>query len=218
MTMKILIADDHAIVRRGLRQILSNVSDMEVAGEASNGKELLELVRSERWDALVLDLNMPGQGGLDSLQEVKHIKPELPILILSIHQAEQYALRVLKAGAAGYLNKESAPELLVEAIRKILSGGRYLTPKVSDILAEHLIEPDSEEPHLSLSDREFQVMCALAAGKRIVDIAAELSLSPKTVSTYRRRALDKLGLRTDAELIQYALRAGLTSPQPTDKS
>ena len=212
MAMKILIADDHAIVRRGLRQILSNVSDMEVAGEASNGTELLELVRSQRWDALVLDLNMPGQGGLDSLQEVKHIQPDLPILILSIHQAEQYALRVLKAGAAGYLNKESAPELLVEAIRKILSGGRYLTPKVSDILAEHLIEPDSEEPHLSLSDREFQVMCALAAGKRVADIATELALSPKTVSTYRRRALDKLGLRTDAELIQYALRTGLTSP------
>lgn len=214
MTMRILIADDHAIVRRGLRQILSDISDMDVAGEASSGVELLELVRSDRWDAIVLDLNMPGPGGLDVLQELKHIRPDLPVLILSIHGAEQYALRMLKAGAAGYLNKESAPELLVEAIRKIVAGGRFLTPQVSDMLAEHLVEPSADAPHLSLSDREFQVMCALASGKRIKDIASELSLSPKTISTYRRRALNKLGMTSDIEWVQYALGAGLIPPRP----
>ena len=157
----------------------------------------------------MLDLSMPGMSGLDLLYELKRSHPELPILILSVHDPEQYAVRLIKAGASGYLNKESAPEQLVAAIRKIAKGGRYLTAETGELLADHLAEPHSEQPHLTLSDREFQVMAALASGKRIKNIATDLSLSPKTISTYRRRALEKLGLETDAELVQYAIRQGL---------
>lgn len=209
MPIEVLIADDHAVVRRGIREILSDVPDIDLCGEVSNAEQVLAMVRKRRWDALVLDLSMPGMSGLDLLYELKRSRPELPILILSVHDPQQYAVRMIKAGASGYLTKESAPEQLVAAIRKIAQGGRYLTPETGELLADHLTEPHSEQPHLTLSDREFQVMSALASGKRIKDIATDLSLSPKTISTYRRRALEKLGLETDAELVQYAIRQGL---------
>lgn len=207
--LKILVADDHAIVREGLKQIVAETSDMVVAGEASNGQEVLELVRREDWDIVLLDLSMPGKDGLDTLKELKRERPDLPILILSIYPEEQYAVRLLKAGAAGYLTKESAPEELIAAIRKVSQKGRYVSPSLGEKLA-FFVQTDSEKPvHELLSDREHQVMVLIASGKTVKEIGEAMFLSVKTISTYRARALKKMGMRNNAEFTYYALKEGL---------
>lgn len=207
--IKVLIADDHPIVRQGLRQILSGTTDMMVAGEASDGQEALAQVRVGGWDVLVLDITMPERSGLDILKELKQIQPNLPVLVLSIHAEEQLAVRLLKAGAAGYLTKENAPGELVKAIRKVLSGGRYVSPALAESLAFDLSLTSGRPPHETLSDREFQVLQLIAGGKTLAEIAETLFLSPKSVSTYRYRLLKKLNLKTNSELIRYALENGL---------
>jgi two-component system invasion response regulator UvrY len=207
--IKILIADDHAIVREGLKQILAETDDMVVAGEATNGREVLEQVRKEDWDMVLLDLAMPGKDGLETLKELKLEKPKLPVLVLSIYPEEQYAVRLLKAGAAGYLTKESAPEELIAAIRKVSQKGKYISSSLAEKLAFYL-EADAERPlHEMLSDREFKVMLMIASGKTVKEIADEICLSIKTVSTYRVRALNKMGMKNNAEFTYYALKHGL---------
>ena len=207
--IKVLIADDHPIVRQGLRQILAGISDMTVAGEAANAQETLAQVRAGGWDVLVLDITMPDRTGFDILKELKHAQPDLPVLVLSIHAEEQLAVRVLKAGASGYLTKENAPGELVKAIRKVVGGGRYISRGLAESLAFGL-DADSTRPHHeALSDREFQVMQLMAGGKTLTEIAEELSLSTKTVSTYRTRLLEKMNLKTNADIIRYAIENGL---------
>lgn len=204
--IRVLIADDHAVVRQGLKQILTETSEMLVIGEATSGAEALEKARSEECDVLVLDMAMPGPSGLDILKEIRSTRPKLPVLILSMHPEEQFAVRLLKAGASGYLNKESAPDELVKAIRKVVEGGKYISPTLAEQLALD-ISADADKPlHAALSDREFQVMCLMASGKTMTEIAEGLSLSVKTVSTYRARILEKMNLTTNAELIRYAIQ------------
>jgi DNA-binding NarL/FixJ family response regulator len=207
--LRLLIADDHAVVRKGLSQIVAETSDMVVGGEAANGQEVLELSLNEDWDVVLLDVGMPGRGGIDVLKQLKSEKPNLPVLVLSVYPEEQYAVRALKAGASGYLTKESAPEDLIAAIRKVAQGGKY----VSDSLAERLafdLGRDAERPiHERLSDREYQVVLMIAAGKTVKEIAAELSLSVKTISTNRTRALDKMGMKNNAEIARYIAKHGL---------
>jgi DNA-binding NarL/FixJ family response regulator len=207
--IRVLVADDHALVRRGLRELLSETADIEVAAEAGSAAEALDLVRRERFDVVVLDLSLPGRGGLDLLGEIKAENDGLPVLILTMHPEDQYAVRALKAGASGYLTKESAPELMVEAVRRAAAGGRYVSPSLAEKLARHLGSAGGGEPHEALSDREFQVFRRLAGGRTVSQIADELSLSVKTVSTYRARVLEKMGLSTNAELMQYAFRQKL---------
>ncbi len=207
--IRVLIADDHAVVREGLRQILSGVPDMVVAGEAENGNEVLRDVRKNQYDALVLDITMPGRTGLDILKELKQEHPLLPVLILSMYPEEQYAVRVLRAGASGYLTKESAPEELVGAIRKVAQGKKYISPTLAETLIENL-DIDAEKPmHQALSDREYQVLCMIASGKKVGEIAEALSLSVKTISTYRTRILEKMRLKNNAELTLYAVEQRL---------
>jgi two-component system, NarL family, invasion response regulator UvrY len=204
--IKVLVVDDHPIVRQGLKQILSEEPDMAVLGEAQNSQEVLELVHNQDWDIVVLDITMPGRGGLDVLKEVRHERPKLPVLMLSVHPEDQYAVRTLKAGAAGYMTKESAPEELVQAIRKILHGGKYVSSTLAEKLAFHL-EAETEKPlHDSLSNREYQVMLMIASGKRTGAIAEEMSLSVKTVSTYRARILEKMGMKGNADLTYYVFK------------
>ena len=207
--IKVLIADDHPIVRQGLRQILANTPDMEVAGEAANAQETLEQVRARGWDVLVLDITMPDRSGFDILKELKHEQPHLPVLVLSIHAEEQFAVRVLKAGASGYLTKENAPAELVKAIRHVVGGGKYISSSLAETLVAGLDASSDRPRHKALSDREFQVMQMMAGGKTLTEIAAELSLSAKTVSTYRARLLEKMDLKTNAEIIRYAIENGL---------
>jgi DNA-binding NarL/FixJ family response regulator len=207
--IKVLIADDHPIVRQGLRQILSGTTDMEVAGEAVNSQEALDQVRIGGWDVLVLDMTMPGRSGFDILKELKHEQPNLPVLVLSIHGEEQFAVRVLKAGASGYLTKENAPAELIKAIRKVVSGGKYISRSLAESLAVGLDTASEQPRHEALSDREFQVMQMIAGGKTLAEIAEDLSLSTKTVSTYRTRLLEKMNLKTNAEIIRYAIENGL---------
>ncbi len=207
--IKVLIADDHPIVRQGLRQILSGTDDLVVAGEAANGQATLDQVRAGNWDVLVLDMTMPDRSGLDILKVLSHEQPQLPVLILSIHAEEQFAVRVLKAGASGYLTKENAPDELVKAIRKVVSGGKYISPSLAESLALSLDTAFDGPRHETLSDREFQVMRLIGSGKTLADIADELALSAKTVSTYRTRLLAKLNFKTNAELVRYAIENGL---------
>jgi len=207
--IKVLIADDHPIVRQGLRQILAGTSDMGVAGEAVNGQEALDQIRAGGWDVLVLDMSMPGRSGFDILKELKYEHSSLPVLVLSMHTEDQFAVRVLKAGAAGYLTKENAPEELVKAIRKVVSGGKYISAGLAETLAYSLDTTSDRPRHEMLSDREFQVMRLIASGKTLAEIAETLSLSAKTVSTYRTRLLEKLNFKTNAELVRYALENGL---------
>jgi len=187
--LKILIADDHAIVRQGLKQIVTETPDMVVSGEASNGQELLSKIKENDYDVVVLDITMPGRDGIDVLKQLRSERPELPILMLSIHPEEQYALRALKAGASGYLTKESAPDELVVAIRKVSQGGKYISSSLAEKLAFELEVGREQAPHETLSDREYHVMCLIASGKTVMEIAQELSLSEKTISTYRSRIL-----------------------------
>lgn len=204
--MRILLADDHAVVRHGLKQILMDEFKRAEFGEARNAHEALRLVWNEPWDAVVLDITMPGRSGLEVLREIKKSKPKLPVLVLSMHPENQFAVRVLKRGAAGYMTKESAPDELVGAIKKVLAGGRYVSASLADALASY-VSSDTQQPAQELlSDREFQVLRLIASGKTVSEIAKELSLSVKTVSTYRTRILEKMGLRNNAELMRYAMQ------------
>lgn len=209
--MKILIADDHPIVRSGLKQIIAEGQRNAVIGEASHAHETLKRVREQDWDALVLDISMPGKNGLDVLKEVKLIRPKLPVLILSAHSEDQYALRALKAGAAGYLTKETAAEYLVEAIRKVMSGGKYISPTLAEKLVIGLGANIEKPPEELLSDREYAVMQLIASGQTISEIARDLSLSVKTISTYRTRILEKMRMKTNAELTRYVIEKGLSN-------
>ena len=207
--IKVLIADDHAIVRKGLKQILEETSDLIVTGEATSGWEVVDLIRTEEFDILVLDISLPGKHGLEVLKDVKSEHPELPVLILSMYPEEQYAVRVLQAGAAGYVTKESAPDELLTAIRTVSGGGKYITASLAERLAFELEYDVSHPLYKRLSDREYTVLCLIASGKTITEIAEELCLSPKTISTYRARLLAKLHLKTNAALMRYAMQHGL---------
>ena len=204
--IRILIADDHAIVRAGLKQIVAETSDMVVADEASSGHEALNKAWKNDYDVVVLDITMPGINGLDVLKQLKSQRPELPVLVLSIHPEEQYAVRVLRAGASGYLTKESASDELIMAIRKVSLGRKYVTSSLAEKLAFDL-ETDIEKPlHETLSDREYQVMCMIASGKTANEVAEKLFLSIKTISTYRSRILEKMKMKSNAELTYYAIK------------
>jgi len=203
--IKILIADDHPIVREGLKQVIEKSPDMKVAGEALNGQEVLDLIRREEWDVLILDFSMPGKSGLDVIKEVRRERPELPVLVLSMHPEAELAPRLLKSGVSGYLMKESATAELVNAIRKIHSGGRYVSPALAEKLAGDLASARGGRRHEILSDREYQVLLYIAAGKTAQEIALELSLSVKTVRTYRDRVMEKLSLKNDVEISHYVL-------------
>lgn len=204
--IKILIADDHPVVRKGLKEIIEETPGMMVGDEASNGQETIEKVRESDFDIVLLDISMPGRSGLEIIKELKSEKPDLSVLILSMHPEEQYAVRVLKAGASGYLTKESAPDELITAIRKASIGRKYISSSLAEKLAFDL-EIDAEKPlHETLSDREYEVMRMIASGKTISEIAKKLFLSVKTISTYRSRILEKTGMKSNAELTHYALK------------
>jgi len=207
--IKVLIADDHAVVRSGLKQILAETTEIVVAGEATNGREVLEKLGKQHWDVLVLDITMPGRSGLEILKDIKHLKPDLPVLVLSMHAEEQFATRTLKAGASGYLNKESAPEELVKAIRKVCAGGKYVSTNQAERMVGDLTSAADKLPHELLSDREYEILRLIASGKTPTQIAKQLSLSIKTVSTYRARILEKMNLTTNAQLTHYAIKGGL---------
>jgi len=204
--IKILIADDHAIVREGLKQIVAEEKDILVAGEAENSSKLMELLVKEKWNLVVLDINMPGKSGLEALKDIKQLYPDLPVLILSMFSEDQYGLRAIKAGASGYLKKVSAPTELVTAIRKIVSGGKYINQSLAEKLAEKFENTKKELLHEKLSDREYQIMCNIALGKSAEEIAQELSISINTVYSYRNRILEKMSLRSNVELTQYAIQ------------
>jgi two-component system, NarL family, invasion response regulator UvrY len=204
--IRILIADDHPVVRQGIRQIVSATRDIVVADDVTDGRQVLAATRATSPDLILLDLSMPGQDGLDVLKQLKRERPKTPVLILTMHSEDQFAVRALKAGAAGYLTKDSAPDELVDAIRKVVAGGRYVSPWLAEKLVDHL-GPDSEKPrHERLSDREYQILRMIAAGKSTRDISTLLSLSVKTVGTYRSRIFEKMGFRTTAEVATYVIR------------
>lgn len=205
MPIRVLIADDHAIVRKGVIQIFSEEPDMVLVGEADSGDGAIDLAREKEADIFILDLNMPGPGGLAVLSQLRAEHPDLPILVLTMHDEEQYGVRILKSGAAGFLAKNAAPDSLVEAIRRIIGGRRYVSASLAEALLEHMESPTPEAPHEALSDREFQVFQELARGNTPSGIADKLSLSVKTISTYRSRVLAKLNLSSNAEIVRYAL-------------
>ena len=205
----VLIADDHAIVRQGLKQILSETEDLVIAGEAEDGAEALRLARHQRWDVFLLDVSMPNRNGIDTLKQLKKEFPRLPVLILSMHPEEHYAVRAIKSGAAGYLTKQSAPELLVTAIRQVAGGKRFISPTLAEHLAAAISDDGEKLPHERITDQEYQVLSRISSGKTITQIADELSLSVKTVSEYRKRLLEKMRLETTAELIRYGVEHGL---------
>ncbi len=207
--IRVLIADDHAILRRGLREILMRELEGVVCGEAENVQQFLAQVQNQNWDLAIVDITMPGRSGLDVLRDLQGVQPGLPVLVLSMHPEDQYGKRVLKAGAAGYMNKESAPEELIKAIRKVLAGGRYVSPALAEKLAVEWGTNGVRPLHESLSDREFEVLRMIALGKTISQIAVELHLSATTISTYRARILEKMNMTTTAELMRYALRNGV---------
>ncbi|MGH7496908.1 MAG: response regulator [bacterium] len=209
--IKIFITDDHPIVREGLKQTLRETPDIAVSGEASNGEETLDDLRNQEVDVVLLDISLPGRSGLDILSQLRLAYPNLKILILSTYPEEQYAIRALKTGAAGYLTKESAPEELITAIRKVACGGKYVSAALAERLAFNLTGEATARPHEKLSNREYQVMCLIASGKTAKEIALALSLSDKTISTYRRRILDKMHMRHNAELTHYAIQQGLVN-------
>lgn len=207
--IKILIADDHFIVRAGLQKIIADIADMEVIDEALDGHQVLAKIAEQKIDLILLDISMPGPKGLDVLKTIKQHYPETPVLILSVHPEKQYALRAIKSGASGYLTKDKAQEELIAAIRKAAAGGRYISTGLAEQMAD-LIECKTDQlPHESLSDREFTVMLMLAKGEAINSIAGQLYVSPKTVSTYRARILEKMKMNGNADLIHYAIRHGL---------
>jgi DNA-binding NarL/FixJ family response regulator len=207
--IRILIADDHAIVRAGLKEFVAGEIDMEVAGEAATGAQVIDLVRGGAFDVVLLDIAMPDRNGVDTLKTLKALRPELPVLILSGFAEKQYAVNLLRAGASGYLNKEAAPSQLVGAIRTVAQGRKYVSPQLAEILADGVSGDAERPPHAGLSQREFQIFCKLAAGASVSRIAEELFLSVKTVSTYRTRILEKMGLESNADLTYYAIKNGL---------
>ena len=207
--IRILIADDHAIVRAGLKQFLAGEIDLEVTGEAATGDETIALARAGEFDVVLLDISMPERNGVDVLKTLRDTRPELPVLILSAFAEEQYALNLLRAGAAGYLNKEAAQSELVGAIRAVVQGRKYVSPALAQILADGVTGDAGTAPHAQLSRREFQIFCRLAAGQGATQIAEELFLSVKTVSTYRSRILEKMGMQSNADLTYYAVKNGL---------
>ncbi len=204
--LKILIADDHPVYRRGLRQIITDASGMVVTDEATNGRDVLGKVRAADYDVVLLDIKMPVMNGMDVLTQLKNERPKLPVLMLSMHPEEQYAVRALRAGASGYLTKESAPDELIVAIRKVSTGGKYVSTSLAERLAFELQERGEQPLYKTLSDREYQVMCMIASGKTVAEIAIELSLSVKTISTYRSRILEKMKMKNNAELARYATK------------
>ncbi len=212
--IRVLLADDHAIVRAGLKEILADTGDIAVAGEATNGQEVMERVRGQDYDVAVLDMSMPGRSGIELIKQVKDEKPRLRILILTMHSEEQYAVRALKAGASGFLTKEAAADQLVAAIRKIAGGGAYVSPETAERLVLDAAPRAEAALHTLLSDREFQVLQMIAGGKTVGEIAKKLSLSVKTVSTHKTRILQKMGLANQAELIRYALEHRLLDEKP----
>ncbi|MBL0182168.1 MAG: response regulator transcription factor [Chitinophagaceae bacterium] len=203
--LRILIADDHTIVRKGLKQILLEEFSNAVIDEVPDAEELIKKVMAQKWDVVVSDLSMPGRSGLDALQQIKSSYPDLPVLILSIHPEEQYALRALKSGAAGYLSKDTAPDELVKAVKKVLLGKKYISQAIAEKLADSFSSASTRQPHETLSDREFDVMKLLANGKSVSDIADMLSLSVTTVSTYRARVMTKMNLKSNSDLTKYAI-------------
>jgi DNA-binding NarL/FixJ family response regulator len=207
--MRVLIADDHAVFRRGLRETIGEAFPKVIFGEAKTAQETVDCVRRQDWEIVILDISMPGKSGLDILDDVRRLRPKLPVLFLSMHPEEQYARRALKSGAAGYLTKDSIPEELKEAVRRILTGGRYVSATLAERLAFDLRKGADTPLHELLSAREFQVLRMIASGKSVKEIANDIALSVKTVSTYRARILQKTGMKTTAELIRYALQTQL---------
>lgn len=206
---KVIVCDDHALIRRGIRDTLSDAPDIEVVGEAGDYGELRTLMRKGSCDVLVLDINMPGRSGLDVLHVLKDEGSTVKVLVVSMYPEDQYAIRALRAGAFGYVNKGGDPHLLVQAVRTVAQGRKYVTPEIAQMLVESLTTPEVANAHEKLSDRELQTLVMIASGKRLADIANELTLSPKTVSVYRARVLEKLGLANNSELTVYAIRNGL---------
>ena len=207
--LRILIADDHAIVRRGLKQLLLEEYPSAVIGEVSDTEDLLKEVIGDGWDIVICDMNMPGRSGLDALGQIKQVSPNLPVLIMSMYPEEQYALRVLKAGASGYLEKESIHDNVIKAIQTVKLGKKFITPTIAERLADAFHNTNNKQPHELLSDREFDVFKLIASGKSVSDIASQLSLSTTTVSTYRSRILEKMGIKSNADLTRYALEKKL---------
>ncbi len=207
--IRVLVADDHALVRAGLKHILGKTGEISVVAEACNGQEAMVEARKTPVDVVLLDIGMPGRSGLDVLKQLRAEHPDLPVLILTMYPEEQYAVRALRAGAAGYLTKDSGPEELVSAVLKVASGGRYVSMRAAESLAFEVQGRFRQAPHEALSDRELQVLCLIARGKTVNEIAVELTLSPKTVSTYRSRVLSKLNLRNNSEIAYYAVKEGL---------
>ncbi len=203
--LKVLIADDHPVVRQGVKQILSDGFRLHQFGEAENAKEVFESISRKRWDLLILDVNLPDVNGLEILRQIKKVQPELPVLVFTIIDEDQIAVRVLKAGASGFISKGSLPDELVTAVRKIHTGGRYVSPHLAEKLVFNIYTGDEKPVHHKLSNREYQVICLIAAGKSVKQIAEELYLSVQTVRTYRTRILEKMNMKTDAELIHYAI-------------
>ena len=210
MKAEVLIADDHAIIRDGLRKILADTYDLEVTGEAANGSAVMEQVRARDWDLLVLDISMPGRNGLELIKLVKAERPKLPILIFSMHPEEQYAVRAIRAGAAGYISKEGDTDMLLPAMRKVVAGGMFISPKVAELLAGDISPQSQQMPHTLLTDREFDVFRRIVQGVALTAIAEELSLSVKTVSTHKTHILAKMNMSTQVDLVRYAIDQKLT--------
>ncbi len=207
--IKLLIADDHNIFREGLREIINKTSDIQVIDEAKSGSEVLSKVEENNYDVILLDISMPGRSGLDILKQLRQEKPHIQVLILSMYSEEEFAIRAMRTGAAGYLVKDTASKDLIEAIRKVSMGLKYVTPSLAEKLALD-IDMGNETPiHAKLSNREYEVMCMISAGKKNKEIAEEILISPKTVSSYKKRILDKMGMKTNAQLTEYAIRNGL---------
>lgn len=209
--IKVLVADDHTIFRDGLKQIISDEPDMQVAGEAVDGSDVLEKVRAQDWDVLLLDMSMPGKSGIALIQQVKAMKPQMPVLVLSMHQENQYAVHAIQAGASGYITKNSATRLLIEGIRKVVTGRLFITPAVAEKMARQLHQPDAGLPHTQLTSREFQIFQMLVDGMKLSEIANTLSLSIKTVSTHKTNILQKMDLSTTAGLVHYAVKHHLVN-------
>ena len=213
---QVLVADDHAIIRDGLRKILADTDDLVVAGEAANGNAALQAVRERDWALVILDISMPGRNGLELIKLIRQERPRLPVLIFSMHHEAQYAVRAIRAGASGYLSKESDMDLLLPALRKLVAGGRYISPKVAELLAMDMAPHSEDLPNTALSNREFEVFSRIVRGTRLTAIAQELSLSIKTVSTHKSNILHKMRLASQVDLVRYALEHQLLDNQPHD--